>query len=305
MRPELRSIFAPMLALVAVSVLVVYISSCSGANKHAEAPPAAAEKSADGEPVGGAEGEERAADAKRFGDALPTEKDLLERAEPDPASAAKRAAGEGSGRLVADVLDDGCSTKVVMGLSEQIIAEGNCIEPGAYAKVPSLKNVSLGSAVFPYMTTKARNALVKAAKHGRRYDLTINSMLRTVAQQYLLYDWYKRGRCGIKLAATPGRSNHQSGLAVDIAEPGTWKKIMRKHGFRWMGKKDRWHFDYDGEEARRGLDVKAFQRLWNRNHPDDEIPADGDWGESTERALRAAPADGFPTGAICRFGDND
>ena len=126
-----------------------------------------------------------------------------------------------------------------------------------------------------------------------------------MAQQYLLYDWYKRGRCGIKLAATPGRSNHQSGLAVDIAEPGTWKKIMRKHGFRWMGKKDRWHFDYDGEEARRGLDVKAFQQLWNRNPPDDEIRADGDWGETTERALRMTPADGFPTGAICRFGDND
>lgn len=304
MRPELRSIFAPMLALVVVSGLVVYISSCSGVQKEGEAPPAAAEKSADGE-AESAEAEERAAEAKRFGDALPSESELVAGAQPDPAEAAKGAAGQGSGRLVSEVLDDGCSTKVVMGLSEQIIAEANCIEPGAYAKVPSLKNVSLGGAVFPYMTTKARNALVKAAEHGKRYDLTINSMLRTVAQQYLLYDWYKRGRCGIKLAATPGRSNHQSGLAVDIAEPGTWKKIMRKHGFRWMGKKDRWHFDYDGEEARRGLDVKAFQQLWNRNHPDDEIRADGDWGETTERALRMTPADGFPTGAICRFGDND
>jgi hypothetical protein len=305
MRPELRSIFAPMLALVAVSVLVVYISSCSGSQKDAEAPPAAAEKGADGSEDAKDGDAEKAIPAERFADALPSEKELLDAARPKRQASAKHPSGEDAGRSVAQVLDDGCSTKIVMGLSEQIIAEGNCIQPGAYAKVPSMKNVELGGAVFPYMTTGARDALVDAAAYGKRYDLKINSMLRTVAQQYLLYDWYKRGRCGIKLAATPGRSNHQSGLAVDIANPGTWKKIMRKHGFRWLGKKDRWHFDFDGEKAKRGLDIKAFQRLWNRNHPDDEIRADGDWGETTERALRAAPADGFPIGATCRFGDND
>ena len=206
---------------------------------------------------------------------------------------------------VQEAIDAGCSTTLVAGLSMQILAQANCNDPGAYVPIPPTEGVSLGSAVIPYMQAPARDALATALESNAGEPMQINSMLRTVAQQYLLYDWYKRGRCGIKLAATPGRSNHQSGLAVDIAEPGTWKKIMRKHGFRWMGKRDRWHFDYDGEEARRGLDVKAFQRLWNRNHPDDEIRADGDWGETTERALRMAPADGFPTGAICRFGDND
>ena len=208
-------------------------------------------------------------------------------------------------KTVADVLSSGCSTVVVKKLSEQIIAEGNCMRPGTYARVPKLKNVTMGEAVFPYMRKPARDALVKATKRGKRYRMKINSMLRTVAQQYLLYDWYKRGRCGIKLAAKPGRSNHQSGLAVDIREPGTWKKIMRKHGFKWMGKKDRWHFDFTGDKAKRGLDVKAFQRLWNRNHPDEKIRSDGDWGESTEEALRRAPAEGFEVGAVCRFGDGE
>ena len=36
--------------------------------------------------------------------------------------------------------------------------------------------------------------------------MTINSMLRTVAQQYLLYHWYQAGQCSISLAATPGTS---------------------------------------------------------------------------------------------------
>jgi hypothetical protein len=135
-------------------------------------------------------------------------------------------------------------------------------------------------------------------------------MLRTVAQQYLLYSWYERNRCGIKLAALPGNSNHQSGLAIDISTPGTWKKFLQREGFRWMGEKDRWHFDYVGTgkqevQARKGLDVMAFQRLWNRNYPEEPIRTDGGWGSDTERAIRRAPASGFGVGAVCRFGDGD
>jgi hypothetical protein len=36
-------------------------------------------------------------------------------------------------------------------------------------------------------------------------------MLRTVAQQYLLYTWYQNGQCGIGLAAKLGNSNHETG----------------------------------------------------------------------------------------------
>lgn len=34
------------------------------------------------------------------------------------------------------------------------------------------------------------------------------SAWRSSAQQYLLYSWYTKGICGIKLAAKPGTSNH-------------------------------------------------------------------------------------------------
>ena len=130
-------------------------------------------------------------------------------------------------------------------------------------------------------------------------------MLRTVAQQFLLYDWYQTKRCGIKLAAVPGQSNHQSGLAIDISSPRRWRKRLQRGGFRWLGKRDRWHFDYVGSKKRRpsknkGLDIRAFQRLWNRNHPAEAIAEDGGWGDSTEDALRRAPADGFRLGPNCQ-----
>ncbi|MEZ4437604.1 MAG: D-alanyl-D-alanine carboxypeptidase family protein [Polyangiaceae bacterium] len=305
MRPELRSILAPLLALLGVSVLVVYISSCSGAGKGDIKAPEVSAEAPVGSSAPGDEAPPRALTLNKFTGGLPAAE--LPEPTPTPRADEQSTASEADRRrLVADAIESGgCSTKVVAPLSEQIIAEGNCIAPGAYAKVPELPNMKLGSAVFPYMKTQARDALVAAAQKGKRYELTINSMLRTVAQQYLLYNWYKIGRCGIKLAAKPGRSNHQSGLAVDIAEPGTWKKLMAGAGFRWMGKKDRWHFDFTGEEAEHGLDVKAFQRLWNRNHPDEPIRADGGWGDDTEEALRRAPIAGFPIGATCRFGDGE
>lgn len=283
--PVLRGLIAPIAALAGASLLLVYLASCSS-DKVVKAPkdePSALEKS---------EG-----DAKKQ-PPLPKLNKLKVPALPERRAPKLPAAG---GPTVADVLDDGCSTTIVMGLSEQIVAEANCMVPGAYARVPTLSNVTLSKAVFPYMQEPARDALVTALSKAKERPMKINSMLRTVAQQYLLYDWYKRKRCGIKLAAEPGSSNHQSGLAIDISEPGNWRKTLDRSGFRWMGKRDPWHFDYrgDGSEDNEGLDVKAFQRLWNRNHPDEPIGDDGSFGPDTEEALRRAPADGFPVGPTC------
>lgn len=278
MSPAVKNLAAPAALVACVCGFVIYLSSCSSASGPEPAP--------------------KLTKLNKITDQLPTPV-----IPPVPSTPPQQAAAPAAttSPTVADVLSKGCSTTIVKGLSEQIIAEGNCIVPGAYAKLPKVKNVTLGSAVFPYMMEPARDALVDALEYGKRYDMKINSMLRTVAQQYLLYDWYKRKRCGIKLAAQPGRSNHQSGLAIDIASPGTWKRMLKKHGFRWMGKKDRWHFDFRGKDAQKrpGLDIKAFQRLWNRNHPDEPIGTDGDWGETTEEALRRAPANGFPVGPTC------
>jgi hypothetical protein len=226
---------------------------------------------------------------------------------PKPATPEPPKTPKATDTTVGEVIEAGCSTEVVRALSEQIIAEGNCIEPGAFEKLPELENVELDDSVFPYLRRNARDALVSALRSTKRHRIKINSMLRTVAQQYLLFQWYERGRCGIKLAANPGRSNHQSGLAIDVSEPNRWRSTLTRNGFRWLGKKDRWHFDYVGKKSRRGraaeptegLDVHAFQRLWNRNHPDDPIAENGEFDDATREALQEAPVAGFKQGAMC------
>ena len=202
---------------------------------------------------------------------------------------------------VAEAVTQTCTTASIRGLSEQIIAEGNCLEPGAYAEVPSLPNLAMSDNVFPYLEEPARDALVATLKASPSKQMTVASMLRTIAQQYLLYRWYQTGRCGIGLAAKPGASNHETGLAFDIAETSSWRSSLQAHGFHWLGSKDPPPYDYAGAGAGsyKGGDVEAFQRLWNRNHPEDPIAEDGAWGPQTEARMKKAPAKGFAKGAQC------
>ncbi len=194
-----------------------------------------------------------------------------------------------------------CTTASVKPLSEQIIAEAACIEPGAFVKVPSRPNLVLGGAVFAYLDAEARDALLDALDDYPSSTMTMNSMYRTVAQQYLLYRWYQKGACGIGLAAKPGLSNHETGLALDVSETSTWRSRLQARGFSWLGSKDPPHYDYVGAGAtnHKGLDVLAFQRLWNRNYPNDLISEDGDYGPQTEARLKKSPAKGFAKGAQC------
>src|SRR3569833_3643881 len=90
----------------------------------------------------------------------------------------------------------GCSTFVVDGLSKQLIAEQNCIRANALVSFSGKKGISIGSNVYPYLEPKAAAGLEAAATAS---GLSINSAFRTIAQQYLLYQWYQKGECGISL----------------------------------------------------------------------------------------------------------
>ncbi len=104
----------------------------------------------------------------------------------------------------------------------------------------------------------------------------------------------------MRLATPPGGSNHETGLALDIAEAGRWRATLEARDFRWLGSADPVHFDYTaGRATTRPIDVIAFQRLWNRNHPGDVIAEHGKYDSATEVRLESSPAAGFPLGAHC------
>ncbi|HEY5955982.1 MAG TPA: M15 family metallopeptidase, partial [Polyangiaceae bacterium] len=205
---------------------------------------------------------------------------------------------------VQDAAARSCTTASVEGLSRQIISEARCISPNALVALPPRPNLLLSPQVLPYLDVEARDHLVRALDAHRDRTMTVHSALRTVAQQYLVWRWSANKRCGVPLATSPGDSNHESGLAVDIAEQAVWRPMLEAQGFKWLGASDKVHFDYKGAGAstHRSVDVLAFQRLWNRNHADDTITADGRYGAPTEQRLKKAPPDGFRIGSTCGKG---
>ncbi len=209
---------------------------------------------------------------------------------------AEEPVGTGS---VEQAVGNSCSTTSIKPLSQQIIDEMMCMDPDGLAEVPDRPNLELSAAVFPYLVKPARDSFVAALDKKPGTTLSVSSMFRTVAQQYMVRRWYEQGRCGIAAAATPGNSNHESGLAIDIPSNSAWRTTLSQKGFKWFGGGDPPHFDYNGASSLKGLDVEAFQRLWNRNHPEDLIDEDGVWGPQTRSRIQKAPAAGFKTGAVC------
>lgn len=201
---------------------------------------------------------------------------------------------------VTDAVAQSCITTAVKGLATQLVDEIQCMRPGTMKRIDNVPGLKLGEAVFPYLQAPAADALT-ASQQVRKVPIEINSGLRTLPQQFLLYRWYKTGRCGIGLAAAPGNSNHESAIAVDIQDNAAWRSAMQGKGFRWLGASDPVHYDFTGKGTVdiRGLSVQAFQRLWNRNHPDDKIGEDGKYGDDTEKRLGKSPANGFAIGAKC------
>ncbi|MBS2013664.1 MAG: M15 family metallopeptidase [Deltaproteobacteria bacterium] len=201
---------------------------------------------------------------------------------------------------VATAVNQSCSTTAVKGLATQLVEEIQCLRPGTFSRIDKTAGLSLGAAVFPFLQTSAATALV-AAQKARGVTMSINSGLRTLPQQYLLYRWYQTGRCGIGLAARPGTSNHESAVAIDINDNAGWRSALQGKSFRWLGASDPVHYDFigGGTVDLRGLSVRAFQRLWNRNNPTDKLAEDGSYGPATELRLSRSPVGGFAKGADC------
>jgi len=213
--------------------------------------------------------------------------------------------GEVSSQLVATdtvakLIADECNTSGLKGLSIQLVEELNCLRPDTMGRIDNLDKVQLGSAALPFLQKPVVEGLKKVVA-ARGVTLNINSSLRSLPQQYVLYTWYKQGqRCGIKLAATPGNSNHEEGRAVDVEENAAWRSAFLNNGWKWQGASDPVHYELTSAGVDiSGLSVKAFQQLWNRNHPEDKIAEDGVYGPATAARISNSPIGGFPIGAVC------
>ena len=193
----------------------------------------------------------------------------------------------------------GCSTYIANGLTLQLIAKLNSMENGVTFSSIENENVRCSGACTPWLQSPAATKLIAATEEKGDF-ITINSGYRSSAQQYLLYRWYlNSNQCGIQLAARPGTSNHEGGLAIDTSYYNYWKPALENNGWDWHGAGDPVHFDFEGAGRVSGISqesLRAFQTLWNENNPTDQITADGVYGANTASRFGQAPCNGWDTG---------
>lgn len=193
-----------------------------------------------------------------------------------------------SAQTVRDIANGGaCSTAGIEGLSAQLVELHLCMFPDQVVEIVNPNITTTSDRVHLLVTTQTRDALEGAAA---QIPLRVNSGFRTLADQYTLYS---SGGCGV--VAKPGTSNHQSGLAVDLANWSEVVGVMGANGCAHpLPNTDAVHFDCPGPDMR-GASTMVFQRLWNVNNPGDPIAEDGDYGPQTAARVAASPANGFPT----------
>src|SRR5262245_27685520 len=112
-----------------------------------------------------------------------------------------------------------------------------------------IKHISLDT-LDPYF------GLIEAAGNDKIL-VAINSGFRSYQEQKYLYEGYVNGRPGFNKAAPPGRSNHQNGVAFDIAVAGAagnplydWLKTnATAYGFIRTVSGEPWHWEYDPVRA--------------------------------------------------------
>jgi murein L,D-transpeptidase YcbB/YkuD len=209
--------------------------------------------------------------------------------------------------IQANVVDTGC----VSNLSRQIINQMNMLQTSILVNFENLPGLHIAPAPYLnfYLQAGAKETLRAALRDGMRAQpnlkMTVNSAYRTVAQQHILYRVFQQAPRLVPLAAKPGNSNHENGLAIDIANHNAWKPYLLANGWKWLGGNDPVHFFEDnGRTDVDDLGVKAFQTLWNRFNPNELMTVDGKFGTQTAAKMDRCSIAGFAIVTLFRFGDN-
>ncbi|MFN6569242.1 M15 family metallopeptidase [Dendronalium sp. ChiSLP03b] len=195
----------------------------------------------------------------------------------------------------------GCNVgEKVRGLDRQIIFIMQRENPTSLVSFIDIDAELNKNSTFPLLQPAAKKALGQAIRK-RTKKLIINAAYRSITSQLLLHNYSKQEQCGIIIAAIPGKSNHQTGLAIDIEDFTGWRSYLEAEGWRWLGPVDPVHFDFVGSRISdiKELPIKSFQKLWNLNNPEDKLPENGIYDSETEKRLNQAPPDGFPKGEKC------
>jgi len=191
-----------------------------------------------------------------------------------------------------------CSTDGLGPISRQVASRliesvNSANHPGAVLDITEHVQI-IGPTTLPYLQKSAALALIAAINEFGRQPKLVHA-LRVLPQQYAVSFWYQHRACGIPLAAAPGTSPHERGVAIDLNDWQDWIPVLRRHGWIWRGEADKPHFNFHGpsDPDFGHYGIRAFQELWNRHNPGDLLSEDGGIGPKTLDRLMLSPVTGW------------
>ncbi len=156
----------------------------------------------------------------------------------------------------------------------QLVSAVDCAARRATAyrsgKASSIDVIRVGGKTVTRATGHAFLRMQRAADAAGVY-LALNSGFRTYAEQQYLYGCYLSGTCNDgNLAAAPGYSNHQSGVAVDLTTSGWLAANAGRFGFVRTVPSEPWHYEFDGADPGGPCSAPGASITW-------VSPKDGGW----------------------------
>lgn len=104
---------------------------------------------------------------------------------------------------VRQAISRACETVIVGPLTRQIIDVINELSPNSFAdlRLPQYRGLfSFSQSAQPFLQKRAADSLAAVARRRGR-PMQINSALRSLPQQLLLWNWGQMRRCGISVVA--------------------------------------------------------------------------------------------------------
>lgn len=200
------------------------------------------------------------------------------------------------GPSVAQAAWRGCDAPLELfdGLSSEIISLMRCADPDRFVALNLCDGpgcLTLAGPPKPDGLEAQTHAAALQASDALGAPLSLEWAFRDPALAWFFYS----ARDNLSCPGTdrpPAASAYLTGQALALAnESEAAAAALMGAGFERIEELGGWRYP-EGDDLRT-LSVYAFQALWNHNHPDEPLDADGVIGPATQEALSRSPVGGF------------